>query len=391
MLFRREAIGRFVVSGSIGLLSVLAQAANALAETGLPAISERMQQFVEANQIAGAVTLVGHEGRIAHLAAVGAAELEPRRPMSVDSMFRIMSMTKPITATAVMLLADDGKLSIDDPVEKFIPAFNEAMLENGEPVRGLKIRHLLTHTSGLTGDQSCDKSLEATANMLAARPFEFQPGEKWEYGPSLNVCGRIIEVASGQRYEDFLSERIFAPLEMKDTAFVPTSDQRPRIAVVYQPTEDKKSLEAARRLRIDAARDIVPNPSGGLLSTAEDMFRFYQMILNGGELNGQRVISKEAVRAMITIQTGELPTGFTRGNGWGLGWCVVRQPSGTTGMLSPGTFGHGGAYGTQGWVDPERQTVFVLMIGRAGLPNSDDSEIRREFQRLAVESLAPRQ
>jgi CubicO group peptidase (beta-lactamase class C family) len=117
------------------------------------------------------------------------------------------------------------------------------------------------------------------------------------------------------------------------------------------------------------------------------MFRFYQMIQSGGELDGQRVVSSDAVRAMTTVQTGELRTGFTPGNGWGLGWCVVRQPAGTTGMLSTGTFGHGGAYGTQGWVDPQRQAIFVLLIGRTGLANSDDSEIRREFQRLAVEAL----
>jgi CubicO group peptidase (beta-lactamase class C family) len=350
-----------------------------------------MQQFVSAHQIAGAVTLVGHEGRIVHLAAVGAADQEQHRPMSVDSMFRVMSMTKPITATAVMILVDEGKLSLDDPVEKFIPAFADAKLKNGEPVQGLTIRHLLTHTSGLVGDQTCKDSLEATASLLAARPFGFQPGEKWEYGPSLNVCGRIIEVVTGQRYEDFLAQRIFAPLEMKDTTFVPTSDQRSRIAVVYEPSEDTKTLVPASRLPVDAARETVPNPSGGLLSSAEDMFKFYQMILNGGELNGQRVVSADAVRAMTTVQTGELPTGFTRGNGWGLGWCIVRNPSGTTEMLSPGTFGHGGYYGTQGWVDPQRKTIFVFLIGRMGLNNSDDSEMRRDFQQLAVDAINAQQ
>jgi CubicO group peptidase (beta-lactamase class C family) len=346
-----------------------------------------MQSFVDEKKIAGAVTLVGHKGRIVHLAAVGRADLDAHRPMGVDTLFRVMSMTKPITATAVMILADEGKLSIDDPVEKYIPAFVKAKLEKGDPAQELTIRHLLTHTSGLGGDQTCATSLEATAEMLAARPFDFQPGQKWQYGPSLNVCGRIIEIASGRRYEEFLTERIFVPLGMTDTTFFPTSEQQERIAVVYRRGEDTNALVPARRLVVDAARETVPNPSGGLLSTAQDMFRFYQMILNGGELEGQRIVSANAVRAMTTAQTGDLTTGFTRGNAWGLGWCVIRQPAETTEMLSPGTFGHGGLYGTQGWVDPVRQSIFVLLIGRADLENSDDSDLRREFQRLAVRAL----
>jgi CubicO group peptidase (beta-lactamase class C family) len=174
---------------------------------------------------------------------------------------------------------------------------------------------------------------------------------------------------------------------MKDTTFFPTSDQLPRIAAVYQPTEDKTSLVRSRRLVIDAANETVPNPSGGLVSTANDMFRFYQMVLNGGELAGERIVSADAVRAMTTVQTGALRTGFTPGNGWGLGWCLVRQPEGVTEMLAPGTFGHGGYYGTQGWVDPQRHAIFVLMYQRTELPNSDGADIRRDFQRLAVEAL----
>jgi CubicO group peptidase (beta-lactamase class C family) len=351
------------------------------------AVTNRMQQYVEEHAVSGAVTLVGHQGNVVHLAAVGMADLEEQRPMRADTMFRIMSMTKPITATAVMILADDGKLAIDDPVEKYLPAFAQAKLKNGEAVRGLTIRHVLTHTSGLTGDQTCKTSLEATANELAARAFEFQPGTDWEYGPSLNVCGRIIEVASGQPFEVFLAERIFKPLGMKDTTFFPKIDQHPRIAAVYQPSEDKTSLIRARRLVIDAANETVPNPSGGLLSTANDMFSFYQMVLGGGELEGERIVSADAVRAMTSVQTDELRTGFTPGNGWGLGWCIVRRPEGVTEMLSPGTFGHGGYYGTQGWVDPQRQAILVLMYQRTELPNSDGADIRRDFQRLAGEAL----
>jgi CubicO group peptidase (beta-lactamase class C family) len=226
--------------------------------------------------------------------------------------------------------------------------------------------------------------------MLAARPFGFQPGTKWEYGPSLNVCGRIIEIVSGQSYEDFLQERIFTPLGMSDTTFHPADELKARVAVSYQPSDDKTRLIPSRELVVDATRERVPNPSGGLLSTAGDMFSFYQMILNGGEWDGQRIVSADSVRAMTTVQTSELVTGFTRGNGWGLGWCIIRRPGAVTGMLSPGTFGHGGLYGTQGWVDPQRQAIYILMVQRTESGDSDNSEMRREFQTLAAAALEER-
>jgi CubicO group peptidase (beta-lactamase class C family) len=387
MLAQCLADRRWFPACRLAAVLALLSAATIRAEGEIASVTERMGRFVEAHQISGAVTLVGHKGRVVHLSAVGMADLEKERPMRPDTLFRIMSMTKPVTATAMMVLVDEGKLSVDDPVEKYLPAFAQAKLENGEAVRDLKVRHLLTHTSGLGGDQRCETSLEATAAELAARPFRFQPGTKWEYGPSLNVCGRIIELVSGQAYEEFLAERIFKPLAMSDTTFAPTSEQRPRIAVAYGPGEGDSALVPARSLVIDPARETVPNPSGGLLSTANDMFRFYQMILNGGELDGRRIVSADVVREMTSVHSGELTTGFTPGNGWGLGWCILRRPEGVTGMLSPGTFGHGGLYGTQGWVDPQRQAVFVLLIQRAEFGNSDGSEVRGEFQRLAVEAL----
>jgi CubicO group peptidase (beta-lactamase class C family) len=349
------------------------------------AIPMHMEQFVNDGEIAGAVTLVSHRGKIVHLAATGLANRETGAPMASDSLFGVMSMTKPVTATALMILVDEGKLALDAPVEKYIPAFTHAKLTNGEPVRGLTIRHLLTHTSGLGGKQECQVSLEATAAMLAERPFDFQPGEKWQYGPSLNPCGRLIEIASGQSYADFVAERILAPLGMANTTFRPTDEQRSRVAALYEL--DDKTHELKPQEREIGGRDGVANPSGGLYSTASDMARFYHMILAGGELDGRRIVSADAVRQMTTVQTGGLKTGFTPGNAWGLGWCIVRQPEGVTGMLSPGTYGHGGAYGTQGWVDPERQAVFILLLQRSNIDNSDASDMRREFQRLAVEAI----
>lgn len=351
------------------------------------AIPRRIEPFVAQGEISGAVLFVGHLGDIVSLTPVGTADLEHDRPMKSDTMFRIASMTKPITATAVMILADEGKLSVDDPVEKYIPAFADAKLKSGEPVHGLTIRHLLTHTSGLVGEQTFKTSLEAEAEALAKRPFGFQPGEKWEYGPSMNVCGRIVEIVSGQPYDQFVVQRILQPLGMDDTTFYPTDDQWQRVAVVYEPDKESGALVPAKDLFNDGLPGSAPNPSGGLFSTASNMFRFYQMVLNGGKIDGRRIVSAEAVRAMTTPQTGDLTTGFTPGNAWGLGWCVVREPQEVTGMLSPGTFGHGGLYGTQGWVDPERQAIFVLMIQRAEFGNSDASDVRREFQRAAVEAL----
>jgi CubicO group peptidase (beta-lactamase class C family) len=352
----------------------------------LAPLKQRLQSFVDEGQASGVVAAV-FDGETEHGIAVGLANQEKQTKMSADTLFGVMSMTKPITATALMILVDEGKLSLDDPVAKYIPAFADSKTESGEPVRGLAVRHVLTHTSGLTGDQGCQVSLEATANALAARPFEFQPDERWEYGPNLNVCGRIIEVVSGQDYDDFLKQRIFEPLGMKDTTFHPTDQQRERLAQLYDLTEDGKSLVPAERRLGIGNPDVVPIPSGGLFSTAGDMLAFYRMVLNGGELNGSRILSTDAVRDMTRVQTGELQTGFTPGNGWGLGWCVVRKPQGVTGMLSPGSFGHGGLYGTQGWIDPVKKRIFVLMYQRASLPNSDGSEIRREFQQLAVDAL----
>jgi CubicO group peptidase (beta-lactamase class C family) len=203
----------------------------------------------------------------------------------------------------------------------------------------------------------------------------------------MNVCGRIIEIVSDQPYEEFVAERILQPLAMNDTTFHLTPEQRQRVATVYKIDEKNKSLTPAEAWISDGSPDVVPSPSGGLFSTAGDMFRFYQMVLGGGELDGHRIVSTDAVRNMTHVQTGDIVTGFTPGNGWGLGWCVVREPQGVTGMLSPGTFGHGGAYGTEGWVDPVKQRIFVLMYQRADIGNSDGSDIRRDFQQRAVDSL----
>ena len=352
------------------------------ADVGLAKIAPRMREFVEAKQIAGAVTLVAHKGKIVHLEAVGEADIAAHRPMTKETLFAVASMTKPITATAVMILQDEKKLSIDDPVSKYIPQFKDAQLGEGRPNREITIRDVLTHTSGLSGDQAVVGSLEKTAEELAKRPLKFEPGTKWEYSPGLNVAGRIIEVVSGQRYEDFLAKRIFAPLKMTNTTFDLTPERKKNLALIYKPSEDKKSIEPIEQQLSPVSGTPAYGPSGGLFSTAADMARFFQLVLNGGELDGQRIVSKEAVRQMTSVQTGDLVPGFTPGNGWGLGWCVVREPQEVTKMLSAGTFGHGGGTGERrdGVGIPKRGTIFVLMICSMGFGNGDGSDVRGAFQ-----------
>ena len=192
-------------------------------------------------------------------------------------------------------------------------------------------------------------------------------------------------------FDKFLERRLFGPLGMKDTTFYLTEEQLPRLATSYRRTE-KGELEATDIRILDGksptSRDRFPAANGGLFSTAPDYARFCQMILNGGELDGKRYLKPESVKLMTTIQTGDLKTGFTDGNGWGLGWCVVREPQGVTAMLSPGTFGHGGAYGTQAWIDPGKKRIYILMVQRANFPNSDATEVRRAFQEAANSALS---
>lgn len=351
------------------------------------AVESALEDHLATGDFSGAVTLVHEVGRPAQVTSVGLADLASSTPMKPDTIFGVMSMTKPITATALMILVDEGKVSLDDPVEKYISAFRDSKDVQGNPVRGLTVRHLVTHTSGIPGMQGCVESLAGTANLVAARPFLFQPGKAWMYGPGLNVVGRIIEIASGKSYEDFVQERIFEPLAMHDTTFHPTDEQKRRFATLYRKSKDGKSLEVGNRWEGIGAKDAVPNPSGGLFSTADDMDRFYQMILGEGELDGVRIVSEKAVREMTKVQTGELQAGFVPGSAWGLGWSLVREPQGVTEALSPGSFGHGGAYGTQGWVDPVKHRVFVLMYQREDIGNSDGSDIRKDFQNAAVAEL----
>ena len=362
------------------------------AESGMNAeslkkIDERMKALIEARQAAGTVTLIARRGRVVHFSANGKAEIASGRDMAKDSLFAIASMNKPITAAAVMIAVDEGKLKLDDPVSKYISAFKETKVKGGtKPAREITVRDCLKHTNGLESDQRNTGTLAETAEKLAKSELAFEPGSKWLYGPGLSVAGRVLEVASGISYEQFLKERILQPLEMHETTFRPTDEQKKRLAHLYQPTEDKKSIEPGHHWLYDNAPADIPNPSGGLFSTAGDLVRFYQMILDGGSLNGKRILSTASVREMTSLQTAELAT-VALGVGWGLGFSVVPYPRGANVSLSPGSFGHGGAFGTQGWIDPEREMIFVLMIARQKFSGPEAIDMRAELQRLAVEAI----
>jgi CubicO group peptidase (beta-lactamase class C family) len=366
-------------------------------------VRARMQRFVAEHEIAGAVTLIGRADGILDVQAVGMRDIEAGDPMRTDSIFRIMSMTKPITAIAIMMLIDEGKLSLDDPVEKHLPEFRGQRMtatRKGDDVtltdspRPALIRDLLTHTSGVsdsppTGYPDLDDfprlTMAEAVRILARRPLDFAPGTRWRYSNGgLTTLGRLVEVASGRPYDAFLKERLFDPLGMVDTTFYPSPEQMRRVAVIYDREADSlRPLPSSRSAPKAGVR--YPSPAGGLFATAPDLARLYRMMLNRGTLDGRRYLSESSVAAMTRLQTGELKAGFVDGMGFGLGWGFVREPKGATAPLSAGSYGHGGMYGSQGWIDPHKGVFVILLIQRDGLENNDDTPMRRELQRIAFE------
>lgn len=355
-----------------------------------PRIVEAMDRAIAAKEIAGSVTLVADADKSLHLAAQGFADLERKTPMQEDSIFWIASMTKPVTGAAVMMMQDAGKLSVDDPVSKFLPEFKQ-LKDAGDKEVAVTIRQCLTHSCGLSEVSPQESgnvtTLKDLMPLIAAKPVQFAPGSKWQYCQTgINTAARVVEVVSGQDFATFLDERLFGPLGMKDTTFYPTADQAKRIAVSYSRNAAGELGKAGLMFLGNApvtSRERYPRANGGLFSTAADYATFARMILRGGELGGKRYLSEKAVQQMTTVQSGDLVTGFTPGNGWGLGWWVIREPQGVTASLSPGTHGHGGAYGTQAWIDPVKKRVHLLLVQRANFPNSDGSAVRQAFHEAA--------
>ena len=370
-------------------------------------LTQRFDKFVADKDTSGAVLLIGKKDSIPYFEAIGQANVTNSTVMKKDSLFRIASMTKPITAMAVMMLQDEGKLSVEDAVEKHLPEFKGQMMVQstdkekgtvtlGKPKRIITIRDLLTHTSGLAGYPAGLADLYTKRNRTLAEgtlavsqlPLMFEPGTKWSYCNSgIDTLGRIIEVTSGMSYEKFLQTRIFDKLKMTNTTFYPTPKHLERMATLYG--KDKDKLVESPKAMITTPKDAKhPIPAGGLVSCADDLARLYQCLLRGTEINGEFLLKKASFDAMTKTQTGDIATGFTDGMSFGFGFAVVKEPKGVTAMLSAGTYGHGGAFGTQGWIDPKNDVFFVLLIQRNGLPNGDASDMRKEFQTLGTKALA---
>lgn len=379
-----------------------ATALSAFAEAPkLPGVGATMQEAITKNEIAGAITVVVTKDKTVHLETTGFADVATKRPMTPDTLFWIASMTKPVTGAAILMLQDEGKLNVADPVTKYLPEFASLKTPSGMPAN-LTISQILTHTSGL-GEAGGDaarqaKTLADLVPLWLAAPMQYEPGEKWKYTQSgINAAGRIVEVVSGMTFDAFLQKRLFDPLGMTNTTFYPTAGQRARLATAYAKNKDTGALEPVPPRADFGPRDRPPQGNGGLYSTAPDYARFCQMLLNGGTLEGRRYLSAAAMKFLSTPQTGNLPTGFfqndTYGNrgtnyGWGIGTCVLRTPhEGVAEMLSPGSYGHGGAWGTQAWIDPVKGVAYVLMVQRSNFPNSDASDVRREFQKAAATAL----
>jgi CubicO group peptidase (beta-lactamase class C family) len=389
------------------LIVLLAISAAAMAQTGakmevpaakpeevglsaerLQRINDVIQRHVDAKHISGAVTLVARKGRVAHFEASGLMDIESKKPMRKDAIFVLASMTKPVTGVAVMTLVEEDKFQLTDPVSKFLPEFKgmkvATQTESGSEIqlipaeREITIRDLLTHTSGLASDGIGTRKMPREALFptgpqdtlashiprLAAGALDFQPGSRWSYSSvaGLDVLARVVEVASGQSFDEFLRRRIFEPLGMKDTFFVLPDDRRERLASVYEITD--KGLAKAPFKMIPLPKNYFSGAIG-LVSTAEDYFRFAQMLLNDGHWDGKRLLSPRAVEIYSSNHVGEMfggQLGRPKGMGFGLSVEVAQDSVRAGTFRSNGSFGWDGRYGTHFWVDPKEQLVAVLMI-----------------------------
>jgi CubicO group peptidase (beta-lactamase class C family) len=351
---------------------------------------------------------VSHGNNVIEFEAAGMADIEAGRPMKKDTIFQIMSMTKPITAVGIMILAEEGKLALRDPVEQYLPEFRNQRVaanvgpdsaRNAAPDHAITIRDLMTHTAGIQDPapaaihdypQLMNVPLAEVVRQLAKQPLLFQPGTQWSYSsPGIEILGRIIEVCSGQKYEDFIAERILKPLGMKDSFFYPPADKVSRIAMVYVQKDGKLVRAGGGILGGDPAKyrqgSVFPAPGWGLYSTAEDLLRFYRMMLNNGTAEGRRYISPFSVHLMTEAHTtGIHPVGWMRGADYGLAWEVVTDPLGELAGHNKGTYGHGGAFGTQGWIDPTNGLISIMMIQRA---DGGTESMRNIFLNMAESSV----
>ena len=402
----------------VSLLAVVPAAAQVPAgapdDVGLSAkrlerIGQMIQRAIDTKQISGAVTVVARRGRVAHFEAHGLMDIEANAPMRKDTIFPIASMTKPVTAVAILMLVEEGKIRLSDPVSRFVPEFKDTKvaMPRSDAAGGIytvpakrevTVHDLITHTSGLGSGGAAS---EATARIaprdltgtvadwtaaLGAAPLDFQPGTRWAYSglAGIDTLGRIVEVASGLTFDEFLRRRVFEPLGMKDTAFNVPEDKKARVVTLYSRTPEGLEL---RPVPAWVGTTTLHGGGGGLWSTAQDYLHFAQMLVNGGELNGTRLLGSRTVDLMASNHVGDLyeeagSVGGGPGKGFGLTVDVVLDGVAARGdHRSTGSFGWGGAFGTTYWVDPKEDLTAVLMVQTPGGP------LRADFQNAVMQAI----
>ena len=391
----------------------------------LERIRSVMQGYVDDGHIAGLLTVVARRGKIVHFETIGMRDIENNKPIEADTIFRIHSMSKPITSVAVMMLYEEGHFQLDTPVSDFIPEFKNMKVYNKDQTEILDaknevtIKHLLTHTAGLTygwGDEPVDKryreakifergaTLADMGKKLSTIPLVHEPGERWTYGLSTDVLGYLVEVVSGMPFEEFLQTRLFRPLGMVDTAFSVPLEKLDRFAALYElnkeegmkgdkrkekkmdsPKNKEKEMKGDKDTKVRLERvekdpplendeiRFFPGGGGALLSTAPDYIRFCQMLLNGGELEGVRILKKETVERMR----------YPHHDGWfGLGFAIVNDKESKDTPESTGSYSWGGAAGTIFWIDPEKELIGLLMTQISDVSSSHD-----QFKKLTYQAL----
>ncbi len=378
----------------------------------LQRIHQMIQRHIDAGEITGAVTLVARKGQIAWVDAAGVMDLDTKAPMKRDSLFRMASMTKPVIGTAMMMMIEEGKVSVTDPVSKFIPEFKNlkvGILQSPGGGRGagatppkyytvpadreLTVKELLTHTSGLVAGpmgqaavaplrRKPEETLAEFIPRLAQTPLEFQPGTHWMYSASdgFDPLGLIIERASGQPLNVFLKQRIFDPLDMPDTHHYPTEAQMSRLVSVYQQ-RDKTLVKTPLEASLSMSSKVYFASGGGLISTVDDYSHFAQMLANGGEFNGHRLLSPRTVKYMASVHIPYTLPGRTPGEAFGLTVRVIQDANAGEIRISDGSFGWSGVYGTHFWVDPKEEIVAVMMC------QTSIREMRPEFENLVMSAI----
>jgi CubicO group peptidase (beta-lactamase class C family) len=383
-----------------------------LSSDRLARLKTAMQEYVDRRDVAGVVTLVARHGRVAHFESVGYRDAEARAPMTPDTIFRQASMTKPIVAVAALMLFEQGRFQLSDPISKWLPEFKDMkVLQPGlagayttGPARTpITIRHLLTHTNGLQSNDGVllpayekiaprtvpKDTVGAFVTRLAGMPLNFEPGSAWHYGGAGNglaVVGRLVEVISEQSLDQFLSERILRPLKMNDTYFYLPEGKLPRFAATYRPDRNKKiELDEAPTANSLFFRERTYfSGTGGLVSTASDYLRFQLMLLNGGELDGVRILGRKTVELMSSNHTGNFFVVNRPGYGFGLGVAVLVDLGASGQLGSEGMFGWGGAFNTITFVDPKEDMIGIMM---SQVRPNDHLNIRRDFQTLVYQAL----